>query len=53
MQSWLLNWCRVCLWETEGAGSAIVEATQEHGRQLPNMELTFQEALAMAQPLEE
>jgi predicted small metal-binding protein len=42
-----------CGWETEGAEAAIVEATQEHGRQLHNMELTFQEALAMAQPLED
>lgn len=42
-----------CGWETEGAETEIVEATQEHGRQLHNMELTFQEALAMALPLEE
>jgi len=42
-----------CGWETEGAETEIVEATQEHGRQLHNMELTFQEALAMAQPLKD
>ncbi len=42
-----------CGWETEGPETELVEATQEHGRKLHNMELTFQEAMAMAKPADD
>jgi predicted small metal-binding protein len=37
-----------CGWETAGDEDAVVVATQEHGRQLHNMEATADQVLAMA-----
>ncbi len=39
-----------CGWETEGPEEEIVAATQEHGRQVHNMDVTHDEAMAMATP---
>lgn len=41
-----------CGWETEGAEDELVAATKEHGRDLHNMDLTAEQALAMAVPIE-
>ena len=41
-----------CGWETEGPETELVEAAQEHGRKLHNMELTAEQALAMAEPID-
>lgn len=38
-----------CGWETEGNEDAVVLAAQEHGRRFHNMEVTREEALAMAE----
>ena len=46
IMSWKLT-C-ACGWETAGSEDVVVAATQEHGRQLHNMEVSRQEALAMA-----
>lgn len=37
-----------CGWTTTGTEDAVVEATQEHGRQLHNMDVSREQALAMA-----
>jgi predicted small metal-binding protein len=42
-----------CGWETQGSEDELVAATQEHGRQLHNMDLTPEQAMAMASPVEE
>lgn len=40
-----------CGWETTGSEQDVVAAAQDHGRRLHNMEVTPEEALAMAQPV--
>jgi len=37
-----------CGWETDGAEEAVVAETQAHGRQLHNMDVTAEQARAMA-----
>lgn len=37
-----------CGWETEGAEDEIVAEAQTHGKELHNMEVSHEEALAMA-----
>jgi predicted small metal-binding protein len=44
--SWKLT-C-ACGWETTGSEDEIVEAAREHGRGIHNMDVTRDEALAMA-----
>lgn len=39
-----------CGWETEGEEDDVVAAAQEHGRQLHNMDVSREQALAMAEP---
>ena len=39
-----------CGWTTDGEEDDIVRATQEHGRRLHNMDVTREQALAMASP---
>jgi hypothetical protein len=46
--SWTIT-C-VCGWTVDGEEDEIVEATQEHGRRLHNMEVTREQAMAMASP---
>lgn len=41
-----------CGWETTGNEDAVVAAAQEHGRSVHNMEVTPDQALAMAAPTE-
>lgn len=41
-----------CGWSTTGDEDTVVDATQDHGRKLHNMEVTREEALAMASPSE-
>lgn len=41
-----------CGWETQVTEDELVAATQEHGRTLHNMELTTEQAMAMATPVE-
>lgn len=41
-----------CGWEAEGDEDAVVAAAQDHGRRLHNMDVTREEALAMAAPAE-
>jgi predicted small metal-binding protein len=47
-----MNWELTCAcgWVTEGDREAVVEAAQEHGRDLHNMEVTEADAMAMARP---
>jgi predicted small metal-binding protein len=40
-----------CGWTFEGQDSELVAAVQEHGRTVHGMNVTAEEALAMAQPL--
>jgi predicted small metal-binding protein len=46
MDQWTIE-C-ACGWTTTGSEDVVVEATQEHGRALHNMEVTREQALAMA-----
>ncbi len=46
--SWTIS-C-ACGWTVEGEEDEIVQATQEHGRRLHNMEVTRDQAMAMASP---
>jgi len=39
-----------CGWSFEGAEDDLVEAVQEHGRTVHNMEVSREQALAMAAP---
>ncbi len=39
-----------CGWSITGPDDEIVEAVQEHGRAAHNMEVTAEQALAMATP---
>ena len=39
-----------CGWTVDGEEDDVVQATQEHGRRLHNMEVTRDEAMAMASP---
>lgn len=39
-----------CGWETTGNEDEVVTAAIQHGRSLHNMEVTREQALAMAQP---
>ena len=47
-----MNWTITCAcgWSVGGEESEIVPATQEHGRRLHNMEVTREQAMAMASP---
>ncbi|MFP5331590.1 MAG: DUF1059 domain-containing protein [Acidimicrobiia bacterium] len=40
-----------CGWETVGSEDDVVQAALDHGRKLHNMEVTREEALAMAVPV--
>lgn len=42
-----------CGWATQGTEEELVAATQEHGRQIHNMDLTHEQAMAMATPVED
>ena len=46
--SWTIT-C-ACGWTVSGEEDDIVQATQEHGRRLHNMEVTREQAMAMASP---
>ena len=50
MSTWKLT-C-ACGWETSGDEDDVVAATQSHGRDLHNMDLTREQALAMAEQLD-
>jgi predicted small metal-binding protein len=39
-----------CGWSFQGDEDALVEAVQQHGRDVHNMDVTREQALAMAQP---
>ncbi|HEX9889840.1 MAG TPA: DUF1059 domain-containing protein [Nitriliruptorales bacterium] len=39
-----------CGWETSGTEDDVVAATQEHGRDLHNMEATREQVLSMSRP---
>jgi predicted small metal-binding protein len=39
-----------CGWQFEGDEAELVEAVQEHGRNTHGMEVTAEQALAMAEP---
>lgn len=45
-----MNWKLTCAcgWETTGSTDDVVEAAQEHGRALHNMDVTRDQALEMA-----
>ena len=49
--SWTIT-C-ACGWTVSGEEDDVVRATQEHGRRLHNMEVTREQAMAMASPLVE
>jgi len=51
MDTW--NITCACGWTTTGTEDAVVTATQEHGRQLHNMDVTHDEAMAMAAPADD
>lgn len=40
-----------CGWETSGNEDQIVGAAQEHGREIHNMAVTHDQAMAMAAPV--
>lgn len=42
-----------CGWETTGTEDEVVVETQQHGRELHNMDVTREQALAMADLAEE
>ena len=46
MDEWLLT-C-ACGWEASGTEDEVVSAAQSHGRELHNMDVTPEEAMAMA-----
>ena len=46
--SWTIT-C-ACGWSVDGDEDDIVPATQEHGKRLHNMEVTREQAMAMASP---
>lgn len=50
-----MNWKLTCAcgWETTGDEDGVVEAAQEHGRALHNMDVTRAQALEMAVPLDD
>ncbi len=50
MTSWKLT-C-ACGWETCGTEDEIVAASREHGKTLHNMDVTREQAMAMASPIE-
>lgn len=39
-----------CGWDVVGEEESVVEATQEHGRTMHNMEASAEQVLAMAEP---
>lgn len=41
-----------CGWETTGDEDQIVERAQQHGRDLHNMDVSHDQAMAMASPVE-
>ncbi len=49
MEEYLLT-C-ACGWEANGTEDSIVSAAQQHGRQIHNMDVTRDEAMAMASPI--
>lgn len=40
-----------CGWETSGTEDQIVGAAREHGRAIHNMDVTHEQAMAMAAPV--
>lgn len=48
MNTYLLT-C-MCGWEARGTEDEVVGAAQDHGRQIHNMDVTHDQAMAMAQP---
>lgn len=46
MPTWKLT-CQ-CGWETTGTETEVVEDAQRHGRDLHNMDVTHEQAMAMA-----
>lgn len=51
MSRWKLT-C-ACGWQTSGTEDEIVAAARAHGRALHNMDVTHEQAMAMASPIEE
>jgi predicted small metal-binding protein len=51
MTGWKLN-C-ACGWTVTVGEGEVVEAALRHGRELHNMEVTREQALAMAEPVED
>lgn len=49
--AWILT-C-ACGWETLGSDDEVVAAAQQHGRELHNMEVSREQALAMAVELDD
>ncbi len=43
----------VCGWEASGPEDDVVSATQDHGREVHNMETSREQVLAMAAPAED
>lgn len=50
MSTWMLT-CQ-CGWETTGTEAEVVADAQQHGRDIHNMEVTHDEAMAMASEIE-
>jgi predicted small metal-binding protein len=51
MTQWKLT-C-ACGWETSGTEQQIVSAAREHGVQVHNMDITDEQAMAMASPIDD
>ncbi len=51
MTRWMLT-C-ACGWETSGTKEEIVTASREHGVAVHNMDVTEEQAMAMASPVED
>ena len=41
-----------CGWETTGSEDEVVEQARRHGRELHNMDVSHDQAMAMARPVE-
>ena len=51
MTTWRLT-CE-CGWEAIGSEAAVVGEAQEHGRAIHNMDVTHDQAMAMAAPVDD
>jgi len=51
MTQWKLT-C-ACGWKTSGTEQQIVAAAREHGVRMHNMDVTHEQAMAMASPIED